>query len=95
MSYKERVVTTQGFSLLGTEADDGIAMVFDLEANKTIRGEYDGSKVLIPFHAVEGVVKTTSSEDRDDRNPYYCGTADNSKGGIVGDAKVCVDCVGE
>lgn len=86
MSYKERVVTSKGYSRLQTEADDGINMVTDLEAKKTIKGE-DEPKVLIPYHAVDRVVKTTAMEDRADKNPYYC--EPNEGGDGVCSSKVC------
>lgn len=94
MSYKERVVTTQGYSRLGTEADDSIGMVRDVESGRTIRS--DDRNTIIPFHAVDGVVATTSTEDKDDKNPYYCEAEGGGSGnrGKVGKAKVCVDCVG-
>lgn len=91
MSYKERVVTTNGYSRLQTEADDGINMVRDLEERKTIEG--GDPKVLIPFHAVDRVVKTTAMEDRTDKNPYGC-VAQGGDAGIVCNAKVCVDSAG-
>lgn len=91
MSYKERVVTTKGYSRLQTEADDGINMVRDLEEHKTIKG--DDPIVLIPFHSVDRVVKTIAMEDRADKNPYGC----SAKGGeaLVDSAETCIDCVGE
>lgn len=92
MSYKERVVTADGYSRLQTKASDGINMVLDFEEKKTIKG--DEPKVLIPFQAVDRVVKTTAMEDRDDKNPYGC----TPKGGgeaKVDSAEVCVDCVGD
>lgn len=70
MSYKERVVTTIGYSRLQNEASDGINMVIEFENKDTIKG--DDPKVLIPFHAVDRVVKTTAMEERADKNPYYC-----------------------
>ena len=91
MSYKERVVTTKGYSRFQTEADDGINMVLDLEEKKTIKG--NDPNVLIPFRSVDRVVKTTAMEDRADRNPYGC-TAQGGEG-KVDSAEVCVDCVGD
>lgn len=92
MSYKERIVTTKGYSRLGTEADDGMNMFRDIEEQKTIKG--DEPKVLIPFHAVDRVVKTTAMEDRADKNPYGC-TAEGSGGDAkVDSAKTCTDNVG-
>lgn len=70
MSYKQVVTKTKGYSRLQTEASDGITMVFDLDAKKTIRG--DDPKVLIPFHAIDRVISTQIAEDRPDRNPYGC-----------------------
>lgn len=86
MSYKERVVTTKGYSRLQTEADDSVNMVRDLEEEKTIKSD-DEPKVMIPFHAVDRVVKTTAMEDRADKNPYGC-TAESGGGGSRG-SKVC------
>lgn len=85
MSYKERVIETQGYSRGGAEAVDGINMIRDLEEEKTIRSETE-PQVLIPFHAVDRVVKTTSMEDRADKNPYYC---EPSGGDGVCSSKVC------
>lgn len=93
MSYKERVVTTKGYSWLQTEADDGINMVLDFERKKTIRG--DDPKVLIPFYSVDRVVKTTAMEDRADKNPYGCTAQGGGGEGKVDSAEVCVDCVGD
>ena len=87
MSYKERVVTTEGYSRLQTEADDGINMVRDLEEKKTIKSD-DEPKVLIPFHAVDRVVKTTTMEDKADKNPYYC-EPDGGGSDSVCSAKAC------
>lgn len=91
MSYKERVVTTEGYSRLQTEADDGINMVRDLEEKKTIKG--DDPKVLIPFHAVDRVISTKTMEDRADKNPYGCSAQGGE--GKVDSAKVCTDSVGD
>lgn len=93
MSYKERTVTTQGYSRLQTEADDGINMVLDLEEKKTIKG--DDPKVLIPFRSVDRVVKTTAMEDRADKNPYGCTAQGGGGEGKADSAEVCVDCVGD
>lgn len=93
MSYKERVVTTKGYSRLETEADDGINMVRDFEEYKTIKG--DDPKVLIPFHAVDRVVVTKTMEDRADKNPYGCTAQGGGSESKVCSAKVCTDCVGE
>ena len=92
MSYKERVVTTNGYSRLQTEADDGINMVRDLEEHKTIEG--NEPKVLIPFHAVDRVVKTTAMENRDDKNPYGC-VAQGGGDSKVDSAITCTDTVGQ
>lgn len=70
MSYKQVVIKTKGYSRLQTEASDGITIVFDLDAKKTIRG--DDPKVLIPFHSIDRVISTQIAEDRPDRNPYGC-----------------------
>lgn len=95
MSYKERVVTTQGYSRLQTEADDGINMVRDLEEKKTIKSD-DEPKVLIPFHAVDRVISTTAMEDRADKNPYGCtATQGGGRNSKVDSAKACVGNVGE
>ena len=91
MSYKERIVTTKGYSRLGTEADDGMNMFRDMEEHKTIKG--DEPKVLIPFHAVDRVVKTSAMEDRTDKNPYGC-TAGGGEA-KVDSAQTCTDTVGE
>ena len=93
MSYKERVVTTKGYSRLQTEADDGINMVLDLEEKKTIKG--NNPNVLIPFRSVDKVVKTTAMEDRADKNPYGCTAQGGGGEGKVDSAEVCVDCVGD
>lgn len=86
MSYKERVITTKGYSRLATEADDGVNMVRDLEEKKTIKSETE-PKILIPFHAVDRVVKTVAMEDREDRNPYGC--EPSGGGGGASGSKVC------
>ena len=86
MSYKERVVTTKGYSRLQTEADDGINMVRDFEEKKTIKG--NDPNVLIPFHAVDRVIKTTAMEDRADKNPYNCDADSDGGSGVCG-SKVC------
>lgn len=83
MSYKEREVTSIGYSRLGTEAEDGMLIQRDLEERKVIKG--DGG-VHIPFHAVDRAVITTNMVERPDRNPYGC-TAEG--GGKVCSAKVC------
>lgn len=92
MSYKERSVTATGYSRLDTDADDSIGMVRDVESGRMLKS--DDHSVLIPFHAVDRVVATTSTEDKEEKNPYYC-EAENGGGGSseVGRAKVCVDCV--
>ena len=92
MSYKERVVTTKGYSRLQTEADDGINMVIDLEEKKTIKG--DDLKVFIPFRSVDRVVSTKTMVDRADKNPYGCTAQGGGSEGKVDSAEVCVDCVG-
>lgn len=90
MSYKERVVTTKGYSRLGTEADDGMNMFRDIEEQKTIKG--DEPKALIPFHAVDRVVKTVAMEERADKNPYGC-TAEGGGEAKVDSATTCTDSV--
>ena len=92
MSYKERVVITKGYSRLQTEASDGVNMVFDLEDNKTIKG--DEPKVLIPLYSVDRVIKTTVMEERADKNPYGC-TAEGGGSNAVDKAKACEDRTGE
>lgn len=89
MSYKQRVVETHGYSLGGTQAIDSDNMIRDLEGKKTIKGvdEDDNSTILIPFHAVEVVIKLTSMVDKDDRNPYYC--EPSGGGDAVCSSKVC------
>ena len=90
MSYKQRVVETHGHSLGGAQAIDSDNMIRDLEEHKTIKGvaEDDESKtVLVPFHAVEVVIKLTSMVDKDDRNPYYC--EPSGGGDAVCSSKVC------
>lgn len=84
MSYKERVVTTKGYSRLQNEADDGMNMAVEFENKETIKGE--DPLVLIPFHSVDRVVKTTAMEDRADKNPYYC---EPDGGDGVCSSKVC------
>lgn len=76
MSYKERVVTSVGYSHLGTEANDSVGIQRDIEAHNTVRS--DDRSVLIPFHAVDRAVITTSMTDREDRNPYGCEADSNS-----------------
>lgn len=90
MSYKERVVTSVGYSRLATEAEDSIGIQRDIEAHNTIKS--DDHSVLIPFHAVDRAVITTTTEDRDDKNPYGCTAGTNV--GKVDDAEVCLDYVG-
>lgn len=90
MSYKKTVITAKGYSRLQTEADGGATITFDLDARKTIRSE-GNPKVLIPFHAIDRVVSTKSAIDQPDRNPYGCTP---TRGGTVGSAEVCTDCVG-
>lgn len=91
MSYKERVVTSVGYSRLGTEANDSIGIQRDIESFKTIRS--DDHSVLVPFHAVDRAVITTTTEDRDDKNPYGCTAVTNA--GKVDEAEVCLDCIGD
>ena len=90
MSYKQRVVETHGYSLDGTHAIDSDNMIRDLEEKKTIKGvdeNDDNSTILIPFHAVEAVIKLTSMVDKEDKNPYYC---EPSGGGDAAcSSKVC------
>lgn len=90
MSYKERVVTTKGYSRIGTEADDGMNMFRDFEEKKTISG--DDPNVLIPFHAVDRAVIIKTMIDREERNPYGC----TSGGGVcvVDKAKTCTNYAG-
>ena len=90
MSYKERVVESHGFSLGGAHAIDGVNMIRDLEEKKTIKGvdEDDNSTILIPFHAVEAVIKQTTMEDREDKNPYYCEPSGGGSEGVCS-SKVC------
>lgn len=92
MSYKERVVTSVGYSRLATEAEDSIGIQRDIEAHKTIRS--DDRSVLIPFHAVDRAVITTSTEDRNERNPYGC-VAVSGSDSIVDSAKCCDGVVSE
>lgn len=94
MSYKERVVTSVGYSHLGTQAEDSVGIKRDIETHNTVRS--DDRSVLIPFHAVDRAVITTTITDRDDRNPYGC-VAENSKSGSskVDTAQCCEDSVGD
>lgn len=88
MSYKERLITSVGYSRLETEAEDGVVLQRDLEEHKTING--DG--VYIPFHAVDRAVITKTMVEREDRNPYGC-----TPGGgvcVACEAKVCEGCAG-
>lgn len=92
MSYKERVVTTKGYSRLQTEASDGINMMRNFEEKQTIKG--DEPKVLVPFHAVDRVVSTKTMADRDDKNPYGC-VAEGGGDSKVDSAITCTDKVGQ
>lgn len=88
MSYKERLITSIGYSRLGTEAEDGVVLQFDLEEHKTI----NGGGVYIPFHAVDRAVITKTMVDRADRNPYGC----TAGGGacVACEGKACEGCAG-
>lgn len=89
MSYKKMVITVEGYSRLQSVAKGKSSMYHDIEAKKTIRGE--DPRVIIPFHSVDMVVSVKTFEDRPDRNPYGCTP---TRGGTVGNAEVCTDCVG-
>lgn len=93
MGYKERVVTTNGYSRLQTEATDGINMAIDLVAEKIIAGEEP--RTLIPFCSVDRVIKTTTMEDREDKNPYGCTAQGGGGDAVVDSAEVCLNCVGQ
>lgn len=91
MSYKERVVTSIGYSRLGTEAEDGVGIQRDIENGRTVRNEE--RSVLIPFHAVDRGVITVSTTDKADKNPYGC-VAEGGGSNKADSAKACVDSVG-
>lgn len=92
MSYKERVVTSVGYSRLATEAEDGVGIQRDVENGRTVKSE--DHSVLIPFHAVDRAVITISSTDKADRNPYGC-VAEGGGNSKVDSAQTCEGNVGE
>lgn len=88
MSYKQRIISGTAYSRLGTETEGDFCIQRDIEEKKTV----DGGSVLIPFHAVDRAVMTTTFIDKEYVNPYPCKP---SSGAMAADeGEVCVDCAG-
>ena len=72
-----------------TAADPQVSYALDsFKAKKIMEFTVDGKKHLVPFHAVDYIVVTSSKTEVEDRpNPYGCESSS-------GDAKVCSAKVG-